>query len=78
MTVVSISTQHEDICHGDVIDAVERVMKDARRGGMVPRDSRGFMFGYLAEAVARFLNAHPEHRVELLPELEAETAGVAW
>jgi hypothetical protein len=43
------TTASEDICHGDVIDAVERVMKDARRVGMVPRDSRGFMFGYLAE-----------------------------
>jgi hypothetical protein len=72
------TTASEDICHGDVIDAVERVMKDARRVGMVPRDSRGFMFGYLADRVAGFLNAHPEHRAELLPELEAETAGVTW
>jgi hypothetical protein len=33
------------------------------------------MLAYLAASVARFLNAHPEHRAELLPELDPETAG---
>jgi hypothetical protein len=35
------------------------------------------MLAYLAASVARFLNDHPEHRAELLPELDPET-GVAW
>jgi hypothetical protein len=30
------TTAGEDICHADVIDAVKRVMLDARRVGMAP------------------------------------------
>jgi hypothetical protein len=72
------TTVGEDICHADVADAVKRVMIDAQRVGMAPdRHEGSFMLAYLAASVARFLNAHPEHRAELLPELDPG-AGVAW
>jgi hypothetical protein len=34
--------------------------------------------GWLASAVAHFLNNHPEHRAELLPELDPETTETTW
>jgi hypothetical protein len=71
------TTQREDIFYSDVIDAVKREMLDARRLGLAPERQEGsFMLAYLATAVARFLNDHPEHRSELLPELDPET--VTW
>lgn len=82
-----MSDEHPTAALGyeDVIAAVEREVAEAQRrdlpivpAELIERAPDAFTLGALASKVARFLTEHPEHSHELLPELDPDTAAVAW
>lgn len=63
----------------DVRDAVDREIRAYSLPRLEhPATLSNYEVGWLASAVARFLNDHPEHRAELLPELDPETTETTW
>lgn len=80
MSAVDATTSvGEELTAETVREAVLREILEAGEVGFPANKDRrrSYTLGWLSQKVADFLNAHPEHRAELLPEIDPDSA-VNW